>query len=291
MKTKKTTKFHPVYLAATITSLALYTGSADAAIYTVDVMISSGPNQFGSPSWAQYTANAREALETGQSSVGGNPATTPTAYSAFPNNAAIHPGYAIASTFKSWIGYTNPGAAFDREIGNRLKFGLHILSDGALANKFNMSDVTYSLKRGDINNPGSGGFLAMPGKTYDGTQQVGIDWGPDRTRDTADDIIYNSGESATSTTTNLIDELIYTGIGTAYSPLEISVTDTDQDKLDNRVEYIIDLGVAPTTVTYNITSDSGTDSGSGSIYYQIPEPSSALLGLLGVGLFLRRRSR
>jgi len=291
MKTSKTTRSAPIYLAATITSLALYTGSADAAVYSVDVMVANGPNQFGSPSYASYLANAREALQTGQSSVGGDPATTPTAYSAFANNAFIHPGYAIASTFKSWIGTTNPGAAFDQEIGNRLKFGLHIMSDGALASQFNLSDVTYSLERGDPGNPGSGGFKALPGSIYDGQQQVGIDWGPDRIRGTADDIIYNSGESGISPTINLIDELIYTGIGTAYSPLELSPPDTEQEQLDNRVAYILNLGALPTTVTYNIVAGSGTDSGSGTVYYQIPEPSSVVLGLLGIGLFLHRRSR
>src|SRR5207302_3566 len=98
------------------------------------------------------------------------------------------------------------------------------------------------------------------------------------------DIVYNSGQSAA----NLIDELIYVGVGNSIEALSSDPGATDQDKIDG-VMATSGLGLGyDLTTTYSIQGSQG----SGTAHFTpVPEPASmAALGLGAIGLIRRRRA-
>src|SRR2546430_1028948 len=82
---------------------------------------------------------------------------------------------------------------------------LHILGNGTQFRLSNLTGVMHSSDPGDTFS-----FTAAP-FTYS-SHLVGIDYGPDRTKGTIDDVRITSGPS-----TVLVDEILYTGVGNAIS--------------------------------------------------------------------------
>lgn len=259
-------------------SAAVLAGSslcASAGI-TIDVVASSAPNVFGSPSWSGYLANALNSLEFGLGNLGDRN-TDPTAYEIA--GATVSPGDFMVSSFNSWRGNVNPTGAFANELGNRMHFGLHAVGDGIT--QFALENVSFSITSSDSAN--SLGFTGdFTGLGYSSTR-FGIDWGADRVKGGGDDIIYASGHGST-----LVDEIVYVGIGNAFwpgggDPDPSNPVGGAQAAMDDAIAYV--LGNAPFSITgtYNILSDTGTDT-----VTVIPAPASAVL-LLGAGLLRRRR--
>ncbi len=120
------------------------------------------------------------------------------------------------------------------------------------------------------------------GFTYNANRK-GINYGLDNIKGTGDDIIYNAGQAAT----NLIDELVYVGVGNAFWPGTASeIADTYAYVFENAPFYM--------SISYTV----GT-LGSGEASVELvaaPEPGTLLLlgsGLVGLsaGAWRRRRSR
>jgi PEP-CTERM motif len=188
-------------------ALSATAATASMAGITIDVYPSLAPNSYGSPSWGGYMANALNALENGLTTVG-DPSTDPTAYGQAPS--IVQAGDNAVTTFNSWRGVVNPVAPFNHELGTRIHFGLHAYGNGGT--QFALNDLTFDLNSSD---PGdtmafSGDFV---GYSYNGTSRIGIDYGPDRIKGTADDVRYTSGNGTT-----LVDEIDYIGVGNAWWP-------------------------------------------------------------------------
>ena len=178
--------------------------SANATI-TLDVVASSAPNASGSPSWSGYAANALNSLANGLGNIGSR-ATVPTAYEIA--GPIIKPGDVMITSFNSWMGVAGPLAPpFDKELGNRMHFGLHAYGDGT--SQFKLADLTFAIHSSDPDDSllFVGDFI---GYNYNGTTRFGVNWGPDRVKGGGDDIVYTSGNGTT-----LVDELVYVGVGNA----------------------------------------------------------------------------
>lgn len=266
-------------------------GSASAAPI-INVYASSAPNAFGSPSWGTYAGNALHALENGLSSYGGSRDTSPTAYERLGNT--FTPGDAMVTSFKSWRGEANPTAPFANELGNRLHFGLHILGNGT---RFTLQDLTFDISSSDVAN--SSGFGGQGSLGYAGdflgldlncTTRYGIDWGGDGKGGGNDVKVCGAG-----TGDDLIDELVYVGVGNALWPTVPGDGATEQEALDNVAALFYDEPIASVTGTYRLTVDGQEYSGSDTVrLVQVPEPATlaiAIPGLVAVGAWTRRRRR
>ena len=260
--------------------LLLLAAPAARADITMTVIPSPAPNFNGSPSWAGYLANGMNSIENNLGNIG-NRSFDPTAYVAYFTGQVIPVEEAIVSSFKSWRGLANPAVPFDLEKGNRIHFGLHIVSDGTMP--FRLEDLLFETTSSDGNILGfSGDFVGM---SYSSTR-IGIDYGGDNMKGGGDDIIINSGLA-----TQMVDELIYIGVGNAYDATSLPGP-SNQEKLDQ-----VRLGLSPFTPimftgTYTLNDSGGGFLASGSSHvFFTPEPSTALpLAILAaMGLLYRRR--
>lgn len=245
---------------------------------TIDVIPSSAPNAYGSPSWGAYVGNALGAIEAGLSSVG-NRLTDPTAYEVCPS--IVDPGEFMVSSFKSWRGTVGPAAPFDNEYGNRVHFGLHAFGDGVM--QFRLEDLTFELHSNDSFD--SLGYVGnFIGYNYSPTR-FGVDWGADRQKGGGDDTYYASGNGTT-----LVDEIVYVGVGNAFWP---GGSDPDpanpiggaQAAMDDAYAYVYNN--VPFVFSGSYTILGHTASGSVTV---IPAPGigSALAAMLVFGARRRR---
>jgi len=98
---------------------------------------------------------------------------------------------------------------------------------------------------------------------------IGIDYGPDGIKGTADDVLYTSGDASLY----LIHELLYVGVGASFNASGAPGS-TPQEQMQYTLDYIGCVG------TFQVDNR----------YYLIPEPGTIALlagGLLGL-LTLRR---
>lgn len=268
-------KLSSVICAAVMMVFAV-SGLARAGV-TLDVVASSAPNAYGSPSWSGYCSNALYALENGLS-VNGDRATTPTGYEAAPDE--VDPWEIAVTSFKSWRGDVNPTGAFANELGNRMHFGLHAYGDGT--SQFTLEDLTFSLHSSDTEDSliYEGGFTGL---SYTGTTRYGINWGDDRAKGGGDDTVYTSGNGTT-----LVDELVYVGVGNAWWPGGDDTTPATpeggaQAAMDEYFSWVASEQPIDVTCTYSLGAFSGSD-----LVTVVPEPAGVVLLALG-SLFLRRR--
>lgn len=266
-------KFHAGIVLGIVTSLA---GSLSAsATITLDVVASSAPNAFGSPSWNAYVANALNSLQTTHANIGSR-STDPTAYEIA--GSFIQPGDIMVSSFTSWMGVAGPLAApFSAEHGNRLHFGLHAYGDGV--NKFKLEDLTFALHSSDSTDSlfYEGNFI---GYNYSATR-LGVDW-VDGIRGNGNDIVYTSGNGTT-----LVDELVYVGVGNAWWPSPPPFP--DQAAMDNVANWMLANASLTISGQYWIQGYTGIDTAT-----VVPEPSTYVAGallLLPFGINTIRRLR
>ncbi len=252
------------------------------ADFMIDVVASSAPNFFGSPSWTDYAAAAVFSLENGAGSVGDRN-TDPTAYEPFADGMFISANEMIVSNFASWRGQANPPAPFDQERGNRLHFGLHILGDGTM--QFSMSQVEYEIASDDGNSLGFAGDLSSSSYSI---VRVGIDWGGDRMKGGGDDMVITSGPG-----TQLVDEFVYVGVGNAWDASN-EAGPSDQEKLDQVRQSLFPDYPITVTGTYRLNDGGGNTLATGSTFVVVvPEPGTFAfaLGFAGSILAVRRRRR
>ena len=265
--------------------LALGLMATTALGYSVDVVPSYAPNGGISPNWSAYGANAISSLRDNLGNIGDR--TVDASAYELVGAANVHPSELIVTPFNSWRGQAAPTAGWDGpsgqfagEFGNRIHFGLHVTRGDGDA-QFSLSDIMFTIDSDDpVNTFDDMGTLA--GRPYDAVR-VGIDY-VDGIKGNGNDIIYNSGEAGTT----LIDELIYVGVGTGYFS-DNPAANTDQEDIDLTLASNC---LCPTKikVTYQIKDDAGAVVGMGmNSVMLLPEPASALAGIVGLGFCLLRR--
>lgn len=195
----------------------------------------------------QFSQNAHEALVDELTTVG-DPHRQASAYQRVSH---IFQGQLITTSFPCWYGVNQPPAPFSHERGNRLYFPLRILGNGR---KIRLTNLTCKVDSGD----------AMEVMNYEGTysatsynkHRVGIDYGPDGKRDTADDVIYDNNQPGGVA----VDEIIYTGLGIG---VQVVVNRTHINKRDKEIEHLMNslLGTHKNydlKLTYSLLGDDDT---------------------------------
>jgi hypothetical protein len=92
--------------------------------------------------------------------------------------------------------------------------------------------------------------------------------------------------------TQLVNELIYVGVGNAYEALTTSPGTTDQDKINNAISGIPDQTVTTTYTIGNVSGSASVNIASPEELAAVPEPSTlipACFGALVMGLAAWRR--
>jgi hypothetical protein len=271
-------------------------GSANAEFVKFDVIPAFAPLGPQSPSWNGYVINALAGV---QSNVDvGDRTVSPDAYERVISQ--IGPEELLytdwdGTGFNSWRGDAAPTplpAGFEGEFGNRIHFGLHVVAEGGA--QFALHDLAWELDSDDADDyfDQSGDFSLA---NYSATR-VGIDYGADGVKGGTGpnaDTVLNAGQDGST----LINELIYVGVGDGFYVAEPGML-TDQEQIDITIEDILAGCSDPTgclvdvTMTYSLTGDNAGSAANKFTIYLVPEPSTALLAVLGlVGLVGSSRRR
>jgi hypothetical protein len=266
--------------------VAQVTPTADSAITPIKFMPPGPPTL--NPTWVQWKANALQSLSHGGGTVG-DPATDPAAY--VPTGTITdrdfwgtlnNPG----AVFNSWHAQANPAAPFDTQYGNAIIFPLRLVSTTSKFRLSNLDNITTSNDPG--NDLGVSGTHLVSGANY-GFSRVGIDYGPDGIRGTADDITYNNGESGTM----LVNELLYSGVA-VFEDVSHTPGNTPQQDIDQSIaSFDATHPITRITNEYILTDDAGRNLVDVTKAVTVtPEPAS--LGLFALGtlsLLARRRAK
>lgn len=240
------------------------------------------PNAQGSSAYSTYTTNARNSLGGELGNIG-NPATHPGAYERF--DQTITPGRLIATPgARSWMGIANyPGAFFAQERGNYFTFGYVVEGDGSM--QFRLNNFLFLTTSSDPLRFGhSGSLAAHAGYSYGGIC-YGVDYGPDRTEGTLDDVFVNGGPASI-----LVDKLVFVGIP---GGVEIGYpTPNLQAEIDSISNYLIMMqtSISHTLILRDDTGNQVLASGTKTINI-VPTPSGSCLALLGAFMVVSRRRR
>ncbi|MCA9186087.1 MAG: hypothetical protein R3E01_13930 [Pirellulaceae bacterium] len=266
---------------------------SQAAIDVFEVFPAYAPDT-ASPSWGGYVTNAiNELMSTTPAS--SSRADDPTAYELA--TGPIAPNEMIITPFLSWRGQADPTVGWDdgsstagvfgNESGNRVHFGVRILTDGNGSIKLadllwdkNWYDAPFNTPSTLIDFPNESGNFAA--SDYSATR-VGVLYGGDGMLGGGDDTLITSGAG-----TQEVDALFYVGIGDAFfsdNPGALS----DQDDLDITLDAIHSHNCPQDLeVTYSLGDATGTG-----VVHIVPEPSSMMIGLtvlLGMVAGMRRRT-
>jgi len=176
----------------------------------------------------------------------------PTFYQGLPAGATISANQLVVSGFPSWLGQANPGGAFGQnfanELGNRLHFGLAVVASPGTT--FSLSQLSFSMASTD------------PGNTFQFSGDFSDPNDPTNVYSSARVGVRSDGTLVTSgPATQLVSALYYVGVGNAIAPDDIGATGTDQEQLDQVLGFIEGLEPFQINVTYTLTTDAGTFTG------------------------------
>jgi hypothetical protein len=262
---------------------------ASAEIITFEVIPAFAPKGPESPNWANYVLNALGGIQQNQDV--GDRTMTPAAYERV--DSIIPASEIVYTPFPSWRGVADPNPlapAFANELGNRVHFGLHIVTSAD--SPFALADIGWSLDSDDSTNyfDQSGDFSSA---TYSQTR-VGINYGPDGVKGGGDDVWFNGGQAGTMP----VNELIYVGVGDGFLSDEPGAL-TDQDDINMTLADIYAGCGDPSGClvdlvgSYTLPGSTGPTSASATVTISlVPEPASAAMAMMGLLLSfggLRRR--
>lgn len=274
-------------------SMALFVGMgtpAKAEFMTFDVIPAFAPTGTQSPTWNNYVVNALAGIQLGIDL--GDRSTDPSAYervsSVLPPEELIYTsGEFSGQPFYSWRGVANPSSPFSGEFGNRIHFGLRVVSDTA----FKLDDLVWQLDSDDSGNyfDQSGNFQ---GASYSSTR-VGIWWGNNGAKGGGDDVTRFNGPG-----TDPVNELLYVGVGDGFLADEPASL-TDQERVNSTLADVLAGCSDPSGClidvvgTYSLPDGmGGTISASDKFVLATPEPTAGLLALIGMlTLILGQRRR
>ncbi len=252
------------------------------------------------PSLFAYGQNAVGAMLDGELSRGGSQAVTPNAFNTQPNNKIPY-DYFRRTEFPTWGPTINPGGAFAAEKGTAWRVGIRIESSTAFtaAGLHYMSDDPFgsestTLADRLVHQYAEGGFAPW--------LAVGIYYGADGIRGTADDVVCDS--LACDPYTQPLNLLAWRGPGFDENFLTADLIalyggDWEALRADDRLYFSGGYGdfIAPFRInqTWTLTGLDGqlldTRSYTG-IITGVPEPTSWAMLVAGFGLagaVLRRR--
>ncbi len=266
--------------------------TADAGLMVFDVIPAFAPKGPESPSWNGYVFSAVAGIQN-HTNVGDR-AVSPQAYERV--TAPILPQELIYTDFNSWRGKASPTPlplGFGGEFGNRIHFGLHIVA--AEGTQFALGDLSWALDSDDTSDyfDQSGDFSTA---TYSATR-VGIDYGADGVKGGGGanaDTIINGGQPSST----LVNELIYVGVGDGFYADEPGPW-TDQEQIDITQADILAGCFDPAgclvnvEMTYSLANIGGASASAANKFsiVLVPEPTTALLGLLGLLATVARARR
>ncbi len=218
----------------------MLTANAHAQAISMNVFPAYAPQGPISPSWTDYVDNAIGALQIESPVGGGSRDYNPAAYEWV--TTPISPVDMIYTNYNSWWAMADPSSAFanldpvfQAEYGNRIHFGLHIQTDGSTTVK--LQDLRWQLDSDDVGGVGAGYFDQegdFSTANYS-TTRVGILYGPDGVRGTADDIIYNNGESGATP----VNELAYVGVGDGFLSDELGSAPDNQADINATLRSLL----------------------------------------------------
>lgn len=193
----------------------LSTTVASQADPVITVYPSIGPNIFSSPNADLYIANAIQGLQNNGAATGvpGTPGFYSTTSPSIPIN------HIVVTNFNSWLGHMNPGTVFGpnyaNEYGNRIHFGVSVVSTNPGTQEFSLSQLEAEIISTDSN-----GFLGVP------REFIGGDYASDFIgviTDVNGNIIdvLDSGEVGTTP----VDALFFFGYGNAFEILDTNFND------------------------------------------------------------------
>ena len=226
-------------------------GIARGQIETFNVIPAFAPKGPSSPGWTGYVTNALTGIKAGGATVGDR-GTSPDGYEAV--TSMLRPAEMIYTDYPSWQGSADPStryASFDpvfqAENGNRIHFGLHIVTEDG--ETFALDQLDWSLNSDDDEHyfDQAGTFA---GQNYSPTR-IGINYGADMMEGGGDDIVYDNGEAGT----NEIHEFIYVGVGDGFnaSPVPGFEQPDDQGEINEVLRLLLD-GCSADECEVNLTA-------------------------------------
>jgi hypothetical protein len=247
-----------------------FTWGASASAIQITVLPSLSPRV--EPSLSAYTSNAIHAIQNGLSQYGDS--GQPSFYKVITQPMPVRSN--VISFFNSWKGRVDPGSyygpAFANEMGTWLRFGFHIAGGGT---QFSISQLSLHV---NISEPHFNNFSFAQGLYNYDASLVGLNYGPDGIKGTADDIWITGGSN-----TQLVHEAFGRGSGIAW--LANSPGFTPQEQMDM---LLAQLRSHSYLATYTLHHQTGDFTGSAGVRAVVPGPAAALPFLLG-WLKLRRR--
>jgi hypothetical protein len=193
------------------------------------IYVSIGPDAGApSPSYAGYTASAQAGVSSGGKNVGGNIATTPTAYNVVGSGvtATVPIGSIIGTSFPSWLSVADPGGSLAGETGNNLYWSVLISGSPGL-NDISLADVAVTQNSNDPLNTfgdGSGGPFSF---SYSGSTYSASDVG----------IMANGTKVMSGLASAPVNEIVLSGFSSFLSPetlaadLNLTFSGTDQEQM------------------------------------------------------------
>lgn len=231
-------------MAALVASLTLLTPSAlteaqtTGTGITMKIVAASAPNSASAvASWNSWQINAVHALRNGLLTRGDRQAD-PTAYYQALDLFFVAQDLMV-TTGDSWRGEANPAAPYDEQHGNRVHFGLHAYGDGAV--QFRLRDVEPFILSAGADETLNAQFV-LSTRTLGCYRRHGWNWGPDRTKGTADDVKICESTHPSSRD-EWLDEFVYSGFGNGYWPDRYlsSADQADKQKLQQAINQTIDI--------------------------------------------------
>lgn len=257
---------------------------------SIQVFPSLAPNFFGAPSYTGWETNSLAAIEAGTvgsfDPINQSAPTDPTQYTGQITQMLAWQN--VATNFNAWYGVAAPnalGPLLTMELGNRLTFGVRIVGDSAQfgnGGQIRLRDLSFVISSSDgANTFGFSGdwdtdpFCASPGACDYGTNIYGI-------RRNANGTVASYVTSGSQD--QLVDEIIYIGVGNALEALNTDPGPTNQDRIFAAAGTVS----APYSITGSYSLSGMT--GAATVNVVVPEPGTwGLTIAAGLVVFLRRR--
>jgi hypothetical protein len=299
MKFNRTMRFINICSLSILVSCALQAASVTLS----PIYVSIGPNaNTPSPSYGGYTANAQAGVSGGGVDVGGNMATTPTAYNVVGSGGTVTVSNSsiIGTPFPSWLSVAPPTlASLAGETGNMLYWS--VIISGGPGNTINLDTLNVTQISNDPLDSFGDGAGGLFSASYAGASYAADHVG----------VLANGTTVTSGAGTQLVNSIVLTsfsafldpGILSADTGVTFSGTDAQQMKqMDDAFSFYLGNFAINTCFYYGDPAGAGTPSTCDSVNVVkavnvvTPEPASfgsviLTLSMLPLVWMFRRRRR